>query len=52
VTCIDRARLEYEPLVILKFFRGPHDFRSKKISAHGSGETLSEKLYFSENFYK
>ncbi len=31
LTYIDRARPEYEPLLILKFFRGPHDFRSKKI---------------------
>ncbi len=31
LTYIDRARPEYEPLLILKFFRGPHDFRSTKI---------------------
>jgi hypothetical protein len=28
---IDRARPEYEPLLILKLFRGPHDLRSKTI---------------------
>jgi hypothetical protein len=28
---IDRAMPEYKPLPILKFFRAPHDFRSKKI---------------------
>jgi hypothetical protein len=27
LTYIDRARPEYEPLLILKFFRGPHGFR-------------------------
>jgi hypothetical protein len=26
-TYIDRARPEYEPLLLLKFFRGPHNFR-------------------------
>jgi hypothetical protein len=31
LTYIDRARPEYEPLVIKKIFRGPHDFTSKKI---------------------
>jgi hypothetical protein len=31
LTYIDRARPEYESLLILKFFRGPLDFRSKKI---------------------
>ncbi len=31
LTYIDSTRSEYEPLLILTFFRGPHDFRSKKI---------------------
>jgi hypothetical protein len=30
-TYIDRDRAEYEPLILLKFFRGPHDFGSKNI---------------------
>jgi hypothetical protein len=28
---IDRTRPECEPLLLLKIFRGPHDFRSKNI---------------------
>jgi hypothetical protein len=30
LTYIDSTRSEYEPLLILNLFRGPHDFRSKK----------------------
>jgi hypothetical protein len=52
LTYIDRARPEYELLLILKFFRGPHDFRSKKIFFRGKGEIVSEKLYYSEKCYK
>ncbi len=45
-TYIDRARPEYEPLLILKFFRGPHDFRSKKF-LHG----VQEKFINSRNLF-
>jgi hypothetical protein len=31
LTYIERARPEYEPLLLLKFFRGPHNFRSNNI---------------------
>jgi hypothetical protein len=31
LTYIDRARPEYVPLLLLKLFRGPHDFRLKNI---------------------
>jgi hypothetical protein len=31
LTFMDRPRPKKGPLLVLKFFRGPHDFRSKKI---------------------
>jgi hypothetical protein len=52
LTYIDRPRPEYEPLLLLKFFRGPTIFDQRTFSSRGSGEILSEKLHFSENFYK
>jgi hypothetical protein len=47
---MDMPRPEYEPLLILKFFRGPNDLLMRRLFSGSSGETLSEKLYFSENF--
>jgi hypothetical protein len=52
LTYIDRARPEYEPLLLLKFFRGPTILDQRTFSSRGSGEILSEKLNFLENFYK
>jgi hypothetical protein len=52
LTYIDRPRPEYEPLLILKFFRGPPDYTvdQRKFSPNGSRETLPETLNFSETF--
>jgi hypothetical protein len=40
---MDRPLPEYEPLLVLKFSRGTHDYRSQKVS---------EKYFFGENSYK
>jgi hypothetical protein len=46
MTYIDRPRPEYEPLFIIKFFRGSHDFRFKKNYA------VQEKPLPKNNFLK
>jgi hypothetical protein len=51
LTYIDRARPEYEPLPILKFFRGPHDFRSKKIFFTRFRRKPFGKIIFFGKFY-
>ncbi len=43
---IDRATPEYEPLLILKFFRGPHNCRSKKICFTGFRRNPFGKIKF------
>jgi hypothetical protein len=50
LTYMDMPRPEYEPLLIFKFFRGPNDLITETTFSGSSGETLSGKLYFSENF--
>jgi hypothetical protein len=52
LTYIDRARPEYEPLLILKFFRGPHDFRSKNIFFMRFRRKPSGKIIFFGKFLK
>jgi hypothetical protein len=52
LTYIDRARPECEPLLILKFFRGPHDFRPKKIFFTWFKENLFGKIIFFGYFLK
>jgi hypothetical protein len=44
---IDRPNPEYEPVLILKIFRNPHDFLTNMAFFPRFRGTLSEKLYFS-----
>ncbi len=52
MTYIDRARPEYEPLLILTFFRGPHGFRWKKIFFTRFRKNSFGKIIFFGKFFK
>jgi hypothetical protein len=52
LTYMDMPRHEYEPLQILKFCKGPRNFRSEMAFFAWLWEIISEWLYFSELFFK
>jgi hypothetical protein len=52
LTYIERPGPEKELLLVLTFFRFPNLLDQRKCSSRGQGETLTEKRYFSEKFYK
>ncbi len=50
---MDRPRPKYGPLLVLKFFRGPHDLRSKKIFFKRLRRNRFRKIiFFPEKFSK
>jgi hypothetical protein len=49
---MDKTRLEYEPLLVLKFFKRPPRFQIKDNFFREIREkTLSERLYCLKHFY-
>jgi hypothetical protein len=51
LTYIDRPRPEYEPLLILKFFRNPHDFTTNTaFFARLRGNPFGKIIFFDKFF--
>jgi hypothetical protein len=50
LTYRDRPRPKLEPLLVLKFFRGPHDFSFKKIFFTRKSRIPVQKILFFRKF--